>query len=258
METGAITQYVDVAQLVLYLFWIFFFGLVAYLTLEGKREGFPMEPDGYGKRQKNLSTGLLPMPTPKVFRTEFNGSFLSPHGKDDYHAPIAGKPINAFPGSPVEPTGKEPMLDNIGPGSYANRIDRPDLTVEGNFKIVPMRVDESFSVTASDIDPRGLEVKGFDGMAGATCTDIWVDRSEHIIRYLELKTNLGKAVLLPINLCVVKKDFLIVESILSNQFDKVPTTKNPNTVSLLEEEKIMAFYGAGTLMAYPRRRESIV
>jgi len=27
METGAITQYVDFAQLVLYLFWIFFFGL---------------------------------------------------------------------------------------------------------------------------------------------------------------------------------------------------------------------------------------
>ena len=26
MDTGAITQYVDVAQLVLYAFWIFFFG----------------------------------------------------------------------------------------------------------------------------------------------------------------------------------------------------------------------------------------
>ena len=33
MESGAITQYVDVAQLVLYLFWIFFFGLVIYLTM---------------------------------------------------------------------------------------------------------------------------------------------------------------------------------------------------------------------------------
>ena len=28
MDTGAITQYVDVAQLVLYAFWIFFFGLI--------------------------------------------------------------------------------------------------------------------------------------------------------------------------------------------------------------------------------------
>jgi uncharacterized protein with PQ loop repeat len=31
MQTGAITQYVDVAQLVLYMFWIFFFGLIYYL-----------------------------------------------------------------------------------------------------------------------------------------------------------------------------------------------------------------------------------
>ena len=37
MENGAITQYIDVAQVVLYLFWVFFFGLVAYLTIEGKR-----------------------------------------------------------------------------------------------------------------------------------------------------------------------------------------------------------------------------
>ena len=37
MGTGAITDYIDVAQLVLYLFWIFFAGLVIYLTLESKR-----------------------------------------------------------------------------------------------------------------------------------------------------------------------------------------------------------------------------
>ena len=32
MESGAITQYVDVAQLVLYLFWIFSLVFVIYLT----------------------------------------------------------------------------------------------------------------------------------------------------------------------------------------------------------------------------------
>ena len=45
METGAITGYIDVAQLVLYLFWFFFFALVVYLQREGKREGFPLEAD---------------------------------------------------------------------------------------------------------------------------------------------------------------------------------------------------------------------
>jgi len=37
MGTGAITGYIDVAQIVLYLFWIFFFGLVYYLQMESKR-----------------------------------------------------------------------------------------------------------------------------------------------------------------------------------------------------------------------------
>ena len=49
MGTGAITQYVDVAQLVLYAFWIFFAGLVYYLVRENHREGYPMETeDGRG------------------------------------------------------------------------------------------------------------------------------------------------------------------------------------------------------------------
>ena len=38
MSTGAITHYIDVAQLTLYVFWIFFAGLVYYLHRENKRE----------------------------------------------------------------------------------------------------------------------------------------------------------------------------------------------------------------------------
>ena len=33
MGTGAITQNIDIAQLVLYAFWIFFAGLIYYLSL---------------------------------------------------------------------------------------------------------------------------------------------------------------------------------------------------------------------------------
>jgi photosynthetic reaction center H subunit len=258
METGSITQYVDVAQLVLYLFWVFFFALVAYLTIEGKREGFPLESSDLRGGKGRQEIGLLPIPSPKVFRTKFMGDFTAPHSRDIIGEPIAGQPINKFPGAPIEPTGDEPMNDNIGPGSYTNRTDVPDLTVMGDFKIVPLRVTEGFSIDKDDIDPRGLEVKGFDKVSGGSCTDVWVDRSEDIIRYLELKTKTGKTVLLPFNFCKIKKDFISVESILGAQFEKVPTLKNQNTISLLEEEKVMAFYGAGTLMAYPKRREPIV
>ena len=43
MGFGAITQYVDVAQIVLYMFWAFFAGLIIYLIRENKREGYPLE-----------------------------------------------------------------------------------------------------------------------------------------------------------------------------------------------------------------------
>ena len=63
MGTGAITQYVDVAQLVLYMFWAFFFGLIYYLVREGHREGYPMETDGHAR---GTITGW-PVPEPKPF-----------------------------------------------------------------------------------------------------------------------------------------------------------------------------------------------
>ena len=257
MESGAITQYVDVAQLVLYLFWIFFFGLVIYLTIESKREGFPLESDGFGKRSGKKATGLLPMPTKKIFRTKFHGNFEAPHARDDAAPSPAGSPTNPFPGAPIEPSGSSPMLDDIGPGSFSQRIDHPDLTAEGDFKIVPMRIEKSFKILASDTDPRGLEVFGLEGKVGGTCVDVWVDRSEHIIRYLEIKTLSGNSVLAPFNLSVIKKNAIFINSIMSSQFEDVPGLKNANTISLLEEEKIMGYYGAGTLMAFPRRRESV-
>ena len=42
MQTGAITQYVDVAQLVLYMFWIFFFGLIyfSFQVTAGAKDAF--------------------------------------------------------------------------------------------------------------------------------------------------------------------------------------------------------------------------
>jgi photosynthetic reaction center H subunit len=36
-------RYLDGAQLTLYAFWLFFFGLIYYLRREDKREGYPLE-----------------------------------------------------------------------------------------------------------------------------------------------------------------------------------------------------------------------
>ena len=63
------------------IFFGFFFGLVIYLTIESKREGFPLESDGFGKRSGKKATGLLPMPTKRFLELSFTVILRHPmHG----------------------------------------------------------------------------------------------------------------------------------------------------------------------------------
>ena len=179
-STGAITGYFDVAQIVLYAFWIFFAGLIIYLRREDKREGYPLESD----RVHVKVVGFPGLPEPK--------SFVLPHGGGTRYAPreepretIKATPIAPWPGAPLQPIG-DPMLAGVGPGSFANRPDVPDLTFEGTPKIIPMRVATDYAVAHQDLDPRGLPVLGADDVVGGRVKDIWVDQSEPQIRYLEV------------------------------------------------------------------------
>jgi len=65
MPTGALTAQLDVAQVVLYVFWIFFFGLIMYLRSEDKREGYPLLSEN--PNVKDIAT-IPPVPAPKIFR----------------------------------------------------------------------------------------------------------------------------------------------------------------------------------------------
>ena len=80
---------------------------------------------------------------------------------------------------------------------------------------------------------------------------------EMMIRYLEVDAN-GNKVLLPVNFSRIGKHEIQVQSILADQFAQVPKTKHPEEVTLLEEEKIMAYFGAGTLYATPERQEPLI
>lgn len=258
MGTGAITGYIDVAQLVLYVFWIFFFGLVYYLQKESKREGFPLETV-YPSGEMRQTPGFVGMPTPKTF--------LLPHGEpvtvpNDKVSPqtLAAEQLHRMIGAPLVPTGN-PMLDGVGPGSYADRADVPDMMWEGEAKIVPLRLAAAYGVASNDADPRGLEVVGADGEVGGTVHDLWIDKAEMVFRYIEVTVSAGGAtrhVLLPMNFARIKSDHVKVASILSHQFAQVPGTKSAEQITLLEEEKIMAYYGGGTLYATPDRQEPLV
>ncbi|MCU0932740.1 MAG: photosynthetic reaction center subunit H [Serpentinimonas sp.] len=257
METGAITGYIDVAQVVLYVFWAFFAGLIYYLHQEGKREGYPLESD----RSKHIRVeGWPPMPSPKTYKTQHYGERTVPN---DFKSPqtLHASPIGNWPGAPLQPHNANPMLDGVGPGAWADRPDVPDMTYEGTPRIVPLRADGAFGVSPHDPDPRGKNVVGADGKVGGVAVDVWVDRSEMLFRYIEVEVDAegGKRrVLLPMNFARVGNKQINVKSILGGQFAQVPGTKQAEVVTYLEEEKIMAYYGAGTLYATPSRQEPLI
>jgi photosynthetic reaction center H subunit len=253
MDKGSIVGSIDTAQVVLYVFWVFFAGLIFYLRREDKREGYPLVSDRAGGV---TVVGFPVPPSPKIFRLA--------HGHGDVMAPATRaepplknvRPVAPWPGAPLEPTGN-PMLDAVGPGAYALRADTPDLTVDGEVKIVPMRAAPSFFVADGDPDPRGMTVIGADRGIAGTIRDVWIDKSEIIIRYYEVEIPGGKRVLLPANFSRVdrRRNEVRVNSILADQFADVPALKHPDQITLLEEDKVCAYYGGGTLYATPGRAE---
>ncbi|MBX7119136.1 MAG: PRC-barrel domain-containing protein [Gemmatimonadaceae bacterium] len=174
---------------------------------------------------------------------------------------IKAVPVDGFNGSPMVPTG-DPMVDGVGPAAWAARADVPDLTAYGEAKIVPMRVAPGYSVAAGDPDPRGLPVKACDGNVAGTIVDIWVDRSEPQVRYYEVELAAGGAhKLLPApyvqwpHFGLWGNDHVIVKAITAAQFANVPTTKRDDRITLLEEDRIMAYYAGGHLYADAARAE---
>jgi len=253
MQTvGNITGYVDLAQILLYVFWIFFAGLIYYLAMENHREGYPMESTSNGRA---VVKGF-PIPEPKTFLLEGGKSVTVPDlmRKEPAYNAVATSPAS---GSPIEPKG-DAMLAAVGAGAYASREDVPELTSHGQPLIQPLRVASAYTVAEQDVDPRGLPVMGGDGKQGGTVKDIWIDSAEMMFRYLEVEIAGGKSVLLPTSFSLIRRNQVEVHSIYGRHFAAVPALRNPDQITKLEEEKISAYYGGGTLYADAKRSEPLI
>jgi photosynthetic reaction center H subunit len=258
--SAAFTQYIDVAQVVLYVFWAFLAGIIIYLHREDKREGYPLESE----RSANITVqGWPPVPAPKTYLLADGSKVFAPRAEPYDARPVKATPIGPWPGAPLEPDG-DPMLDGVWPASYAERLDIPDATVNGTPKLVPLRRTEGWHIEERDPDPRGMPVIGADGKVGGTVKDVWVDVAEYIMRYLEVevtdKAGNTRNVLLPTTLSRIwaSRKRVEVKSITSKQFTKVPSIRNPDVVTRLEEDRICAFYASGHLYAMPERAEPLV
>lgn len=258
MEVGAVTSYIDVAQVALYAFWIFFAGLLFYLRREDRREGYPLVSEVSGVQERS---DPLWMPDPKFYRLAGGRTVSVPNSTPDAREFRATR-ADGYTGSPFIPTGN-PLTDALGPANYAERSTEPDLTFDGRNRIVPLRADTHYWIEQNDTDPRGMPVTGADGARVGQVVDGWIDRSELMLRYLEVELDApsdNKRVLLPIHFMDFDKinKSIIVRAILSSQFADVPRLSSPDCVSLREEDRISAYYGGGYLYATPDRQEPLV
>lgn len=254
MGTGAVTSYIDVAQITLYVFWIFFALLVFYIRKEDRREGYPLEIDPTGQVKDK---GFLLIPEPKTFLLPHGGSVSVPNDNRDTR-PVKARRAGAWPGAPLIPTG-DAMADGVGPAAWAERADEPDMTFDNKVKIRPISEKGGhMHVSPDDPNPVGMDVVCADRQVAGTITDIWADHAEMMIRYYEVKlagSPRARSRLVPANCVRISGGKAHVNSILSSQMAGVPTTKATDQVTLLEEDKIMGYFAGGRLYATPQRAE---
>ncbi|MEM6585998.1 MAG: photosynthetic reaction center subunit H [Pseudomonadota bacterium] len=256
----------DVAELAFFLFFFFFIGLVIYLNRESRREGYPLEDDVTGA----LDSWPLTQGGKKAFKL--------PHGRGTYVPEDAPRDSLDLPlkqtfggrGSPYVPTGN-PMKDGVGPAAYANRQDYPDLTFDGRNRIVPLADSHDIMIAPNDPNFMGWPVYDCNVELAGKVTDIWVDQSEHLIRYIEIETNAGDKVLAPMAFVAVQRkgpfaglmegllpdnpELVQIDAITKEQFADVPRIKTAGQITRLEEDKIQAYYGGGYMYATPERSE---
>lgn len=252
-----LTAGLDVAELALWAFFLFFLGLVVYLRREDHREGYPMEEDVGGRVHV---PSLIFDPTPKTFQLPFgHGTRQAPRANDRDSMKLNARRTGAWDGSPLEPIG-DPLQAGVGPGSYAIRPDVPDFDFEGHPRIVPMKSKPDFYVAPKDPDPRGFTVVGADRVIAGTVSDIWIDTADRLVRYIEVATPSGKSVLAPMFMASVdrRRRSIEVDALCGRQFDGAPETPASGTITMNEEERVQAYFGAGYLYATPSRAEPLL
>lgn len=253
MPPGSFTEQLDLPFLLVGAFFLFFLGLVYYLRQEDKREGYPLESDrsnGTGGRVQVV--GFPPLPKPKAF--------IRPHGRGIVFAPRPARerelnavPAYRFPGAPLMPLG-DPLLDGIGPASYALKEDEPDLTYEGKPKIEPMRDRSHYRIEKTDPYLFGMAVFAADGEQVGTIKDLWINNHEYHLRYIEVETlpaEGGRRIIAPYAFCQIsrRKGTVRFGTVTRAQFLRVPPLANSEQITMREEDRLNAYFAGGTLYA---------
>ncbi|HVF93640.1 MAG TPA: photosynthetic reaction center subunit H [Sphingomonas sp.] len=246
-----LTPGIDVALLVFWAFVLFFIVLVFYLRREDRREGYPLEDEFTG--QLDTPGGPLSAASPKTFLLPFGHGTVTAPTKGREPIDIAARRTERSRGAPYEPTGN-PLADGIGPAAWADRAKVPDLDMEGHPRIVPLSMAPDFWVTNRDPDLAGWPVVGADGVVAGRVTDLWIDRADRLVRYIQIGED---GVLAPMMMAKVdrRRRIVVIDALNAGQFAGVPRLEGGDRITLYEEERVQAYFGGGYLYANAERQE---
>jgi photosynthetic reaction center H subunit len=248
---GNIVGNIDAAEFALWAFTLFFIALVFWLRREDRREGYPLEDELSGVPE--TVGGPLHTPPTKVFRLPFGQGTAKAPRRGPEPNEISARRTENFGGAPYAPVGN-PLTAGVGPGGYAMRDAVPDRDAHGLPRIVPISAVPDVAVAKGGNDPRGLKVYGADGKVAGVVSELWVDRAEHIIRYLAVETASG-AVLAPMAMAVIRRGHVEIDAINAADFAGAPKPAAAGEITRLEEERIIGYFGAGYLYANTDRQE---
>lgn len=251
MTHGYVVGSIDVAALAFYAFVLFFVLLVFWLRREDRREGYPLEDELTGRIES--AGGPLHTASTKTFHLPFGRGAVTAPTQGREPVAINAKRRENFGGAPYSPTG-DVFAAGVGPGAYADRAKFPDQDAHGLPRIVPIGSADGITVAAASPDPRGMAVYGADGKRAGTVADLWVDRAEHVIRYLAIDTGSG-VVLAPMAMAVVKRGAVVIDAINAADFVGAPKPSANGEITRYEEERVVAYFGTGYLYANADRQE---
>jgi photosynthetic reaction center H subunit len=247
MAPGSLSQDIDLVQVMLVVFLLFFIGLIVYLRREDKREGYPL----LSRMARRSPIIGWPAPPPvKTYRLIDGGTAQIPHDYPQEPVEHVSIPRN---GEPLHPPG-DLLLAGVGAGAYTLRSEEPMRTLDGELLLMPLRDAKEWSVWRGDLDPRGKRVLGSDYRAAGKVHDIWVDRAAKILRYFEVELDdAAGTIIVPIfhtDIDRTERDIRVLV-LKPEQMRLVPRLAQPDIITAREEDRINAFYAGATLYGDP-------
>lgn len=133
--------------------------------------------------------------------------------------------------------------------------------MDGHPRIVPLSRDAAFAISARDPVLVGWPVLGLDHRVAGIVEDLWIDRADRLIRYLQVRTTDGaRSVLAPMTMAKVDRRGrrIMVDALAAHQFAEAPMPEQAGTITFYEEERVQAYFGGGYLYATPERAEPLL